>query len=175
MLIVRCKPLLNFLIYPNRPFEYVLTFHYNLICPLTEFNKEDSSKLISDMLSIGEASVVQPVHLLKDKYEAKNDSIDVRSIHRVSDIVVKEEGQTFQFVNLVQEGGGVLGIAFLSYTYVLERMNIRFLKLAGTSAGAINATRLATVRPKRMESQTLKHLNPPLSYITWLQRIYSIL
>src|SRR4051812_35317605 len=43
-----------------------------------------------------------------------------------------------QCVDLVQEGGGVHGIALAGYTYVLEKMGITFLKMAGTSAGAIN-------------------------------------
>jgi NTE family protein len=49
-----------------------------------------------------------------------------------------------QYVDLVQEGGGVLGVALLGYTYVLEKMGIRFFSLAGTSAGAINALLLAS-------------------------------
>lgn len=44
-----------------------------------------------------------------------------------------------QYVELVQEGGGVLGVALVGYTYVLEQMGIRFFSLAGTSAGSINA------------------------------------
>ncbi|KAA9340323.1 patatin-like phospholipase family protein [Adhaeribacter soli] len=48
-----------------------------------------------------------------------------------------------QYVDLVQEGGGVLGIALAGYTYVLEQMDIRFLQLAGTSAGAINTMLMA--------------------------------
>jgi NTE family protein len=48
-----------------------------------------------------------------------------------------------QYVDLVQEGGGILGIALLGYTYVLENIGIRFFSLAGTSAGAINALLLA--------------------------------
>lgn len=59
----------------------------------------------------------------------------------VSD-VIDDEGH--QYVNLVQKGGGVLGIALVGYTYILEQMNIRFIRLAGTSAGAIN-TALMTV------------------------------
>lgn len=31
-----------------------------------------------------------------------------------------------QYVNLVQKGGGVLGIALIGYTYTLEQMGIRF-------------------------------------------------
>jgi NTE family protein len=70
----------------------------------------------------------------------------------VSD-VLDEEGN--QYVDLVQEGGGVLGIALLGYTYVLEQVGIRFFSLAGTSAGAINTMLLASVdsvdKPKTAE------------------------
>ena len=48
-----------------------------------------------------------------------------------------------QYVNFVQEGGGVLGLALVGYTYVLEQMGIRFLGLGGTSAGSINTLLLA--------------------------------
>lgn len=41
------------------------------------------------------------------------------------------------------EGGGTLGVALLGYIYVLEQMNIRFLRVAGTSAGSIVAMLLA--------------------------------
>ncbi len=59
----------------------------------------------------------------------------------VSDVI---DGDGHQYVHLVQKGGGVLGVALIGYTYVLEQMNIRFVRLAGTSAGAIN-TALMTV------------------------------
>jgi NTE family protein len=48
-----------------------------------------------------------------------------------------------QYIELVQEGGGVLGVALIGYTYVLEQMGIRFLSMAGTSAGSINTMLLA--------------------------------
>jgi NTE family protein len=54
---------------------------------------------------------------------------------RYSDI---EDADGNQYVDLVQEGGGVLGIALVGYTYILEKAGIRFMSLAGTSAGAIN-------------------------------------
>ena len=57
-----------------------------------------------------------------------------------SDVIDKEGNQ---YVDLVQEGGGVLGIALLGYTYVLEQVGIRFFSLAGTSAGAINTLLIA--------------------------------
>ncbi|RPI76143.1 MAG: alpha/beta hydrolase [Ignavibacteriales bacterium] len=70
----------------------------------------------------------------------------------VSD-VIDDEGN--QYVDLVQEGGGVLGIALLGYTYVLEQSGIRFFSLAGTSAGAINTLLLASLdnikKPKTEE------------------------
>ncbi len=50
-----------------------------------------------------------------------------------------------QYVDLVQEGGGVLGAALVGYMYVMEQMGIRFLGLAGTSAGAINALLAAAI------------------------------
>ena len=60
----------------------------------------------------------------------------------VSDIV---DDQKNQYVDLVQEGGGVLGIALLGYTCVLEESGIRFFDLAGTSAGSINTMLLASL------------------------------
>ncbi len=57
-----------------------------------------------------------------------------------SDII---DDNGLQYVDLVQEGGGVLGIALVGYTYVLEKAGIRFFSLAGTSAGAINTMLLA--------------------------------
>ncbi len=55
--------------------------------------------------------------------------------------VLDESGN--QYVELVQEGGGVLGVALVGYTYVMEQMGLRFMSLAGTSAGSINAMMLA--------------------------------
>jgi NTE family protein len=57
--------------------------------------------------------------------------------------VIDSEGR--QYVDLVQEGGGVLGIALVGYTYILETAGIRFFHLAGTSAGAINTLVLAGI------------------------------
>ncbi len=67
--------------------------------------------------------------------------------------VVDNEGN--QYVDLVQEGGGVLGIALLGYTYVMEQLGIRFLKLAGTSAGAINTVLIAAAG-KPSEAKSVK-------------------
>lgn len=61
-----------------------------------------------------------------------------------------------QYVHLVQEGGGVLGIALVGYTYILETVGIRFLRLAGTSAGAINTMLMAVTGDKQAKkSETI--------------------
>lgn len=65
-----------------------------------------------------------------------------------------------QYVDLVMEGGGVLGIALVGYTYALEQVGIRFLGIGGTSAGAINALLVAGLdKPdKQKATKTLKIL-----------------
>ena len=59
--------------------------------------------------------------------------------------VIDAEGN--QYVDLVMQGGGMLGIALVGYTYVLEQVGLRFLGLGGSSAGAINALLIAAVGP----------------------------
>ncbi len=61
---------------------------------------------------------------------------------RFSDV---EDEEGHQYVDLVQEGGGVLGIALVGYTFILEKAGIRFFSLAGTSAGAINTLLVASL------------------------------
>jgi NTE family protein len=70
--------------------------------------------------------------------------------------------RTFQYVNYVQEGGGVLGVGLLGYTYILEKLGIRFYKLAGTSAGAINTVLTAAVDPANYKQVAKKNDNEPL-------------
>lgn len=65
---------------------------------------------------------------------------------KVSDTL---DDQGNQYVDIVMEGGGVLGIALVGYTYALEQAKIKFCSLAGTSAGAINAMLLASVKPTK--------------------------
>lgn len=79
-----------------------------------------------------EARVVFAVKELSDIAENRK--------KQVSDVV---DGDGHQYVDLVMEGGGLLGIALLGYTYALEKFGIRFLSLGGTSAGAINTLLLA--------------------------------
>ncbi len=70
--------------------------------------------------------------------DLKNDKINEKQFSDVLD------GNNNQYIELVQEGGGVLGVALIGYTYVLEQMGLRFFSLAGTSAGSINALLLAS-------------------------------
>jgi NTE family protein len=44
--------------------------------------------------------------------------------------------------DLVQQGGAMLGIALVGYTYIMEKAGIRFYSLGGTSAGGINTVLL---------------------------------
>ena len=62
---------------------------------------------------------------------------------RVFSDIIDDDG--YQYVDLVMEGGGLLGIALTGYTYVLEQAGIRFLGVGGTSAGAINALMIAAL------------------------------
>jgi len=63
--------------------------------------------------------------------------------HKIFSDVLDDEGN--QYVDLVQEGGGVLGIALIGYVHVMEQMGIRFLGYAGTSVGAINTIYMASL------------------------------
>lgn len=52
-----------------------------------------------------------------------------------------------QYVDLVMEGGGVLGIALAGYVYILEQVNLRFVGIGGASAGSIAALILGASGP----------------------------
>ena len=68
--------------------------------------------------------------------------------------VIDEEGN--QYIDLVMEGGGMLGVALVGYTWALEQMGIRFFGVGGTSAGAINALLLAALdEPAKPKSPIL--------------------
>ena len=72
-----------------------------------------------------------------------------------SDII---DGHNHQYVDLVMEGGGILGIALLGFTYTLEVFGIRFLGVGGTSAGSINALLLAGLG-SREEAKSVKAID----------------
>ena len=64
---------------------------------------------------ITESGVDALIQSFRDELAQQNKSL------QVSDVTDREGNQ---YVDLVQEGGGVLGIALVGYTYVLEKMAI---------------------------------------------------
>jgi NTE family protein len=85
--------------------------------------------------------LVQKVEALKGQQKHFSDIID-------------DEG--LQYVDLVMEGGGMLGLALVGYTWALEQADIRFLGVGGTSAGSINALLLAALdEPSKPKSPIL--------------------
>jgi NTE family protein len=92
--------------------------------------------------------VVSCINQLKKKFGDNFENLIVSD-------VLDDQGR--QYVHLVQKGGGVLGVALVGYTYILEQAGIRFLRLAGTSAGAIN-TSLSVVIGKKEEAKSDKIL-----------------
>lgn len=69
---------------------------------------------------------------------------------------IDEHKNYLQYVQLVQEGGGTLGICLVGFCFVMEFLNIRFLKLAGTSAGAINTYLMAALAKNKDHAVTPK-------------------
>jgi len=80
-----------------------------------------------------------------------------RALHgqgkRFSDL---SDADGLQYIDLVMEGGGTLGIALLGYIHVLEQTGLRFIGIGGTSAGAISAIALAAAgRPSEARGDRL--------------------
>ncbi len=76
-----------------------------------------------------------------------------------------------QYVDLVMEGGGVLGVALVGYTYLLEAVGLRFLRIGGTSAGSINALLLAALgTPGEQKSEKILTALANLDMIDFLER-----
>ena len=71
---------------------------------------------------------------------------------RIYSDVIDSNGH--QYVDLVMEGGGVLGIALLGYIYILEQAGLRFMCLGGASAGSITALALASIDEPQREKST---------------------
>jgi NTE family protein len=87
----------------------------------------------------GQPTVTECLDKLHKKFSAANPLI-------VSDVL---DDQGNQYAHLVQKGGGVLGVALVGYTYILEMMGVRFCKQAGTSAGAINTALMTVIGGKQ--------------------------
>jgi NTE family protein len=77
--------------------------------------------------------------------------------------------QNYQYVDLVMEGGGVLGIALVGYILALESVGIRFLNIGGTSAGSITALLLAAAdKPAEEKSEKLMQIVGNMPMATFL-------
>ncbi|MDH6250398.1 NTE family protein [Chryseobacterium sp. H1D6B] len=89
----------------------------------------------------------------KDKLQALHENISSKEF---SDLL---DAAGSQYVEFVQEGGGVWGSALVGYLYGLEIFGIRFLKIAGTSAGAINTMLIAACKTKEeSKSEVIKEI-----------------
>ena len=64
----------------------------------------------------------------------------------------------FRICNLVLQGGGTLGLAHAGFVAGLEQAGVRFLGLAGTSAGSIIAMGLAAIRGPDLDRTTYEEL-----------------
>ena len=89
--------------------------------------------------------------------------LDSASIEKLKSLYEKIASKEFsdildhsgnQYVNFVQEGGGVWGVALVGYLYALESFGIRFLRIAGTSAGAINTMLIAAMGDRSKNKST---------------------
>ncbi|MGL6126898.1 patatin-like phospholipase family protein [Chryseobacterium artocarpi] len=96
--------------------------------------KTEYLKTILEDQSLSQAS--------KDKLIALHENISTKEF---SDLL---DADGNQYIEFVQEGGGVWGSALVGYLYGLEIFGIRFLKIAGTSAGAINTMLIAACKTK---------------------------
>jgi NTE family protein len=115
---------------------------------------QPTSGIKSDKKSLATEDFINHADVLKC-VEQLNTAFPKESNPLIVSDVLDSNGN--QYVNLVQKGGGVLGVALVGYTYILEKMGIRFLRLAGTSAGAIN-TALMTVTGKKEDAKSISIL-----------------
>lgn len=106
----------------------------------------------TDILNtILEENILSPAS--QEKLKALHENISTKEF---SDLL---DAQGNQYVEFVQEGGGVWGSALVGYLYGLEIFGIRFLKVAGTSAGAINTMLIAACKTKEeAKSEIIKDI-----------------
>jgi NTE family protein len=111
----------------------------------TKTNQGNNSEDYSDIEKyIGDSNIIDKIRDLKDSKKQYSDILD---------------NDCHQYVDLVQEGGGTLGISLVGFCFVLEYIGIRFLRLAGTSAGAINTLFLAALGENKAEAVTPQLFN----------------
>ncbi|WP_024770175.1 patatin-like phospholipase family protein [Aquimarina macrocephali] len=111
----------------------------------SEENIKKTTRFFTTANEILEKSINDPQRNLKNKFTT--DGLIKKEL--ISDATVNENyaGESIErpVVDLVQQGGGMYGIALLGYTYIMEKIGIRFYSHGGTSAGAINALFLASI------------------------------
>lgn len=96
----------------------------------------------------------------------------LRDDGRVFSDVVDDAGN--QYVDLVMEGGGTLGLALVGYIWALEEAGIRFLGIGGTSAGSIGAMLLAGLDiPEARKSPPLMEALSSVDFIDFVDGGYS--
>lgn len=69
-------------------------------------------------------------------------------------MITTDNGGKIGFMDVVIEGGGIKGIAAIGALYALEECGLRFRKIAGTSAGALNAAFLACAGQTAIQHRT---------------------
>ncbi len=95
-------------------------------------------------------AILNPELTLKDKIN-EDGEIDIKWISDATIIekTYNKDGAAIEkprpIIDLVQQGGGMWGIALLGYCYIMEKIGIRFYSHGGTSAGAINALFLSSI------------------------------
>lgn len=100
--------------------------------------------------------------ILEENILSKESKVKLQALHE--NISSKEfsdllDAHGHQYIEFVQEGGGVWGSVLVGYLYGLEIFGIRFLKVAGTSAGAINTMLIAACKTKEeAKSETIKDI-----------------
>ncbi len=92
---------------------------------------------------LGDAILNQDL-TLKDKIHNNTINPSVISSGYITE-VFNNKTEVRPVIDLVQQGGGMYGIALLGYSYIMEKLGIRFYSHGGTSAGAINASFLAGI------------------------------
>ncbi len=97
---------------------------------------------------------------LKDKivYDEKGNALIKKEL--ISSVYISEAQPDQSLierpvVDLVQQGGGMYGIALVGYTYIMEKAGIRFYSMGGTSAGGINALLLASFSNKMYQEKSV--------------------
>ncbi len=114
-------------------------------------NYEDEESALKNTIKIFDKADTLLNKAILDKNKTLKDKISNGQIDYsyISKAFISENfgGTVFKrpVVDLVQQGGGMHGIALLGYTYIMEKIGVRFYSHGGTSAGAINATFLAAI------------------------------